>query len=70
MVNSYNSNLFVDLRTIKNLLLFFYLIAEATAVVQVEDTKLVLKSSDKTEEKEIEIMTEPKEGQDIRYKTR
>lgn len=39
---------------------------EATAVVQVEDTKLVLKSSDKTEEKEIEIMTEPKEGQDIR----
>ncbi|XP_011882674.1 PREDICTED: gephyrin [Vollenhovia emeryi] len=39
---------------------------EATAVVQVEDTKLVLKSSDRTEEKEIEIMTEPKEGQDIR----
>lgn len=30
----------------------------------------MLKSSDKTEEKEIEIMTEPKEGQDIRYKAR
>ena len=39
---------------------------EATAVVQVEDTKLTLKSSDNMEEKEIEIMTQPKEGQDIR----
>ncbi|XP_018353936.1 PREDICTED: gephyrin [Trachymyrmex septentrionalis] len=39
---------------------------EATAVVQVEDTKLVSKSSDGTEEEEIEIMIEPKEGQDIR----
>lgn len=39
---------------------------EATAVVQVEDTKLVSKSADETEEKEIEILTEPKEGQDIR----
>ncbi|XP_077264401.1 molybdenum cofactor synthesis protein cinnamon [Temnothorax americanus] len=38
---------------------------EAT-VVQVEDTKLILKSADDTEEDEIEIMTEPKEGQDIR----
>ncbi|KAG5324111.1 CIN protein, partial [Acromyrmex heyeri] len=40
---------------------------EATAVVQVEDTKLVSKSSDGTEEEEIEIMIEPKEGQDIRH---
>ncbi|XP_018406290.1 PREDICTED: gephyrin [Cyphomyrmex costatus] len=39
---------------------------EATAVVQVEDTKLVLKSFDGAEEEEIEIMVEPKEGQDIR----
>ncbi|KAL6267462.1 hypothetical protein P5V15_000538 [Pogonomyrmex californicus] len=39
---------------------------EATAVVQVEDTKLVLTNSATTEEKEIEIMLEPKEGQDIR----
>lgn len=40
---------------------------DATAVVQVEDTKLILKNSDNTEEKEIEILTVPKEGQDIRY---
>ncbi|XP_012215540.1 gephyrin [Linepithema humile] len=39
---------------------------EATAVVQVEDTKLVSKTSDGIEEDEIEIMIEPKEGQDIR----
>ncbi|XP_012542234.1 gephyrin [Monomorium pharaonis] len=39
---------------------------EATAVVQVEDTKLVSKSVDNKEEIEIEILTEPKEGQDIR----
>nr|XP_050847334.1 gephyrin [Vespula vulgaris]XP_050847335.1 gephyrin [Vespula vulgaris] len=39
---------------------------DATAVVQVEDTKLILKNSDNTEEKEIEILTVPKEGQDIR----
>ncbi|KAL6422800.1 hypothetical protein ACFW04_010774 [Cataglyphis niger] len=39
---------------------------EATAVVQVEDTKLISKSSDNMEEKEIEIMTQPKDGQDIR----
>lgn len=39
---------------------------EATAVVQVEDTKLLLKSFDDTEEEEIEIMSEPVEGQDIR----
>lgn len=38
---------------------------DATAVVQVEDTKLVKGSSDK-EESEIEIMTEVKPGQDIR----
>ncbi|EFN68596.1 Gephyrin [Camponotus floridanus] len=38
----------------------------ATAVVQVEDTKLISKSSDKMEEEEIEIMTQPVEGQDIR----
>lgn len=41
-------------------------IAGATAVVQVEDTKLISESSDKTEEEEIEIMTEPVEEQDIR----
>ncbi|XP_026675387.1 gephyrin [Ceratina calcarata] len=38
---------------------------DATAVVQVEDTKLVEESLDK-EESEIEIMTEVKPGQDIR----
>lgn len=37
--------------------------------MQVEDTKLISESSDKTEELEIEIMIEPVEGQDIRYKT-
>jgi len=42
------------------------LIVEATAVVQVEDTKLLLKNSDGTEEEEIEIMTQPIDGQDIR----
>ncbi|RLU19094.1 hypothetical protein DMN91_009452 [Ooceraea biroi] len=40
--------------------------SEATAVVQIEDTKLLLKSSDGTEEEEIDIMTLPVEGQDIR----
>ncbi|XP_072750094.1 gephyrin [Anoplolepis gracilipes] len=39
---------------------------KATAVVQVEDTRLILKSPDNMEERVIEIMTEPKEGQDIR----
>ncbi|XP_029675933.1 gephyrin [Formica exsecta] len=39
---------------------------EATAVVQVEDTKLISKSSDNMEEKEIEILIQPKDGQDIR----
>ncbi|KAK0092487.1 hypothetical protein PV326_001311 [Microctonus aethiopoides] len=39
---------------------------EATAVVQVEDTKLLKKHSDGREEMEIEILVEPKEGQDIR----
>ncbi|XP_025985946.2 gephyrin isoform X2 [Solenopsis invicta] len=39
---------------------------EATAVVQVEDTKLISKSVDNMEEMEIEIMTVPQEGQDIR----
>lgn len=36
--------------------------------MQVEDTKLISKSSDNTEEEEIEIMSEPTVGQDIRYK--
>ncbi|XP_076376110.1 molybdenum cofactor synthesis protein cinnamon [Megalopta genalis] len=39
---------------------------DATAVVQVEDTKLIEGTSDNTEEKEIEIMTDVKFGQDIR----
>ncbi|KZC13403.1 Molybdenum cofactor synthesis protein cinnamon, partial [Dufourea novaeangliae] len=39
---------------------------DATAVVQVEDTKLLKGTLDNTEEKEIEIMTEIKPGQDIR----
>ncbi|NP_001122752.1 molybdenum cofactor synthesis protein cinnamon isoform X1 [Nasonia vitripennis] len=39
---------------------------EATAVVQVEDTKLLEKGADGKEEKVIEILTEPKDGQDIR----
>lgn len=39
---------------------------DATAVVQVEDTKLVKRSADEKEEMEIEIMTEVKHGQDIR----
>lgn len=34
--------------------------------MQVEDTKLVSKMLDNNEENEIEIMVEPKEGQDIR----
>lgn len=61
---------YLNLFNIKSSSLSFFLsaIAEATAVVQVEDTKLILKSSDNMEEKEIEIMTQPKEGQDIRYK--
>lgn len=41
---------------------------DATAVVQVEDTKLIKKSRDNTEEIEIEIMSVPTFGQDIRYK--
>jgi len=45
---------------------YVFVIIEATAVVQVEDTKLISKTSDNTEEKEIEITVEPKEGQDIR----
>ncbi|XP_034188250.1 molybdenum cofactor synthesis protein cinnamon isoform X1 [Osmia lignaria lignaria] len=39
---------------------------DATAVVQVEDTKLIKGTDDNTEEKEIEIMSEVKHGQDIR----
>ncbi|XP_058797567.1 gephyrin [Phymastichus coffea] len=39
---------------------------EATAVVQVEDTKLLEKGSDGKEEKVIEILIDPKENQDIR----
>lgn len=39
---------------------------EATAVVQVEDTKLVEKHADDREEKVIEILLKPVEGQDIR----
>ncbi|XP_020281114.1 gephyrin [Pseudomyrmex gracilis] len=39
---------------------------DATAVVQVEDTKLIKKSPDNTEEIEIEIMSVPTLGQDIR----
>lgn len=39
---------------------------EATAVVQVEDTKLVSATPNNREEEVIEIMIEPKEGQDIR----
>lgn len=41
-------------------------IAEATAVVQVEDTKLLQTHEHLKEEKEIEILAEPLEGQDIR----
>ncbi|KAF3420407.1 hypothetical protein E2986_00779 [Frieseomelitta varia] len=39
---------------------------DATAVVQVEDTKLIKGTSDNMEEKEIEIMTKVQLGQDIR----
>ncbi|XP_070155978.1 gephyrin [Polyergus mexicanus] len=39
---------------------------EATTVVQVENTKLISKSSDNMDEKEIEILIQPKDGQDIR----
>ncbi|XP_015109659.1 gephyrin [Diachasma alloeum] len=39
---------------------------EATAVVQVEDTKLLEKTADGKEEKTIEILVAPKEHQDIR----
>ncbi|XP_043256387.1 gephyrin [Colletes gigas] len=39
---------------------------DATGVVQVEDTKLLEGTLDNTEEKEIEILTEIKHGQDIR----
>ncbi|XP_012254340.2 gephyrin isoform X1 [Athalia rosae] len=39
---------------------------EATAVVQVEDTMLIESSTDGMEEKEIEILIEPKDGLDIR----
>ena len=35
--------------------------------MQVEDTKLLQKGNDGKEELEIEILTEPKEEQDIRY---
>lgn len=59
---------YVSLLITNKSLSVFFSIAEATAVVQVEDTKLILKSLDDAEEEEIEIMTEPKEGQDIRYK--
>lgn len=67
IANNYTANC-IDLLTIKNLLSFLLLIAGATAVVQVEDTKLISKSSDNKEEEEIEIMTQPIDGQDIRYK--
>lgn len=40
---------------------------EATAVVQVEDTKLIETGPNGKEEKVIEILTDPKENQDIRY---
>nr|XP_012149862.1 PREDICTED: gephyrin [Megachile rotundata]XP_012149863.1 PREDICTED: gephyrin [Megachile rotundata] len=39
---------------------------DATAVVQVEDTKLIKKTYDNIEEEEIEITTDVKYGQDIR----
>ncbi|KAF7992902.1 hypothetical protein HCN44_005683 [Aphidius gifuensis] len=39
---------------------------EATAVVQVEDTELISKSHDNTEENEINILVVPKEDDDIR----
>ncbi|XP_031847264.1 molybdenum cofactor synthesis protein cinnamon isoform X2 [Nomia melanderi] len=39
---------------------------DATAVIQVEDTKFIKGTFDNKEEKEIEIMTEIKHGQDIR----
>ena len=41
----------------------------ADAVVQVEDTKLLLETSDGAVEIEIEILVMPSVGQDIRYKT-
>lgn len=41
-------------------------ILEATAVVQVEDTRLLEKREDGKEEKVIEILSDPKDGQDIR----
>lgn len=47
----------------------FHHFIDATAVVQVEDTKLIKGTDDNTEEKEIEIMSEVKHGQDIRYFT-
>lgn len=46
---------------------YYFLFKDATAVVQVEDTKLLKGTSDSMEEKEIEIMTEIQPGQDIRY---
>ena len=39
----------------------------ADAVVQVEDTKLLLETSDGAVEIEIEILVVPSVGQDIRY---
>lgn len=39
---------------------------DATAVIQVEDTKLIKGTADNMEEEEIEIMKEVKSGQDIR----
>ena len=39
----------------------------ADAVVQVEDTKLLLETSDGAVEIEIEILVMPSVGQDIRY---
>ena len=43
-----------------------FIVKDATAVVQVEDTRLLQGTADNTEEKEIEVMTEIKYGQDIR----
>lgn len=53
--------------SINNVSFYYLSITDATAVVQVEDTRLLQETSDNTEEKEIEIMTEVKSGQEIRY---
>lgn len=55
---------YIDLLVIR----ISFWITGATAVVQVEDTSLLSENFDETDEAEIEIMSEPVEGQDIRYK--